>query len=102
MNPAVKGFIERWSEIINSVEKTLIPVEYVKRVQVNSGKKAAKTLDIEKLKKEGLTHETIESIYYDSIFSEKVSDVDFYVDIDAVARTIQRETNKLLKLDQDL
>jgi len=103
MNPTEKGFVERWSDIISSVEKTLIPIEYVKRVRVNNtDDETPKTIDIEEMKERGLTRETIESIYYDSLFGEKVDDIDFYVDINAVARTVQRETNKLLNLDQDL
>ena len=103
MNPTEKGFVERWSDIINSVDKTIIPFEFVKRVHVNTiGDENSTVIDIKEMKERGLTHETIESIYYDSLFGEKVDDIDFYVDIDAVARTVQNQTNNLLKLDQDL
>ncbi len=101
MNPTEKGFVERWSDIINSVDKTMIPIEYVKRVTVNVDDENHKTIDIDKMKKQGLSSDTIESIFYETVatIGGSADDMDFYVDIDAVARIVQAETNKLLKLD---
>ena len=101
MNPAEKNFLERWSEIINSVDKTTIPFEYVKKVCVNIGDTNHKTIDIDKMKKQGLSAETIETVFHETVknVGGSVDNMDFYVDIDAVARLVQKETNKLLKLD---
>lgn len=101
MNPADKGFIERWSDIINSVDKTTIPIEYVKRVTVNIDDTNHKTIDIDKMKRQGLSFATIESVFYETITNSgiDINNADFYVDIDAVARLVQNQTNKLLNLD---
>jgi len=101
MNPAEKGFVERWSDIINSVDKTIIPIEYVKRVTVNIDNGNHKTIDIDKMKRQGLSPDTIETIFYETIANIGVdlNDTDFYVDIDAVGKMIQKETNKLLNLN---
>lgn len=99
MNPTEKQFIERWSEIINSVDKSTIPIDYVKRIQFNVDENTQKTIDIEKMKNQGLTPKTIETVCYDimSNLGNSIDDVDFFVDIDAVAEIVQTQTDKLLK-----
>lgn len=101
MNPTEKGFLERWSDIINSVDKTAIPINYVKKVTVKIGEKNQKTIDIEKMKRQGLSPETIDSILYETVYSisDNIEDIDFHVDIDAVAKLVQQETNRLLNLN---
>lgn len=99
MNPTEKQFIERWSEIINSVDKSTIPIGYIKRIQFNVDENTKKTIDIEKMKKQGLAPKTIETVCYDimSNLGNSIDDVDFFVDIDAVAEIVQTQTDKLLK-----
>lgn len=99
MNPTEKQFIERWSEIINSVDKSTIPIDYVKRIQFNVDENTQKTIDIEKMKNQGLAPKTIETVCYDimSNLGNSIDDVDFFVDIDAVAEIVQTQTDKLLK-----
>jgi len=101
MNPAEKSFVERWSDIINSVEKTTIPAEYVKRVTINIDNENNTTIDVDRLKKNGVTPDMIDMIFHDTLelHGVNVADTDFYVDVAAVGRMIQKETNKLLNLN---
>lgn len=94
MDPTKKSFVERWSDIINSVEKTTIPIDLVKRIQIND----ETTIDIEGMKNQGMSLDSIEAIFYSTLLKEDVGEVEYYVDIDAVAKIVQRQTDKLLDL----
>ena len=93
------GFLERWEHLIAEVNKTDVPLECIKKVIVKLEGKKQKTINLANLKKQGLDWEEIETVVTRTLsgFGEGIRDVEFVVDISAVAEIIQPETDKLLK-----
>lgn len=92
-------FIQQWEHIIKDVDATEIPIECLKKVVIKLGGKKQKTINIQTLKKQGLDYEEIESVVARNLFEygDDVRDLDFVLDIGAVAEMVQPETDKLLK-----
>ena len=91
-------FLNQWELIINDVSKTDVPLECIKKVVIKMTGGKQKTINIHCLRKQGLSVEDVESVLTRT-FNELdavIRDVDFVVDISAVANMVQPETDKLL------
>jgi hypothetical protein len=91
-------FLDQWEHIIAGVNKTDIPLECIKKVVVKLAKGRQKTINLHSLLKQGLELQEIETMLT-RFFQEndhEIRDVDFVVDISAVAELVQPETDKLL------
>ena len=91
-------FLNQWELIINDVSKTDVPLECIKKVVIKLDGGRQKTINIQTLTRQGLSMEEIESMMTRT-FTELdpvIRDVDFVVDISAVAQIVQPETDKLL------
>lgn len=90
--------MDQWELLINDVNKTDVPLECIKKIVIKLDSKRQKTINITTLKKQGLDWEEIEIIVTRvlSEFGDSIRDVDFVVDISAVAALVQPETDKLL------
>ena len=91
-------FLNQWELIINDVSKTDVPLECIKKVVIKLAGGRQKTINIQTLVKQGLSLEEIENMLTRT-FTELdpvIRDVDFVVDISAVAQIVQPETDKLL------
>lgn len=91
-------FLDQWEHIINTVNKTDVPIECIKKVVIKLDKGRQKTINIHTLIKQGLELDEIERMLsrYFADNDNVIKDVDFIVDIKSVARMIQPETDKLL------
>jgi hypothetical protein len=91
-------FITQWENILADVNKTDIPLECIKKVVVKLAGGRQKTINIHTLLKQGLELSEVE-IMLTRYFTEndnEIRDVDFVVDVTAVANLVQPETDKLL------
>ena len=91
-------FIVQWERILADVNKTDVPLECIKKVVVKLAGGRQKTINIHTLLKQGLELEEVETMLT-RFFTEhdhEIRDVDFVVDISAVANLVQPETDKLL------
>jgi hypothetical protein len=91
-------FLTKWEHIIDDVSKTDVPLECLKKIviKLNGGKQ--RTINLHTLLRQGLALEEIEHLV-NRTFGEldsEIKDVDFVVDIKAVAELVQPETDKLL------
>lgn len=91
-------FLDRWENIINEVNKTDVPLECIKKVIVRLAGKKQRTINLHTLRKQGLDMDEIEFVLTRTLaeFEDQIRDVDFVVDIAAVAQIVQPETDKLL------
>lgn len=98
IQPYSDDFLDQWEHLINEVNKTDVPLECIKKVVVRLEGKRQKTINLATLKKQGLDWDEIEIIVTRvlSEFGDTVRDVEFVVDISAVAALVQPETDKLL------
>ena len=92
-------FLNKWEHIIEEVNKTEIPLECIKKVVVRLQDGRQKTINLARYKKDGLDLDEIESLLSRNLneLGDSVRDLDFVVDVNAVANLIQPETDKLLR-----
>ena len=92
-------FIERWEHIIDDVDITDVPLECIKKVIVKLHGKRQRTINLSLLRRQGLEFEEIETIMTRTLteLGDAVRDVDFILDVGAIATMVQPETDKLLK-----
>ena len=91
-------FLDRWERIVADVNKTDVPLECIKKVVIKLQGKRQRTINIHTLQKQGLSIEEVEALITRTFtqLDEEIVDVDFVVDISAVAEMVQPETDKLL------
>jgi hypothetical protein len=91
-------FFNAWSHIVNEVNKTNVPIECIKKITIRLYGGKRKSINISTLRKQGLEVEEIETVVNRTLIElgDEVRDVDFILDINAVADIIQPETDKLL------
>ena len=91
-------FLTHWERIVAEVNKTDVPLECIKKVVVKLAGGRQKTINVHTLLKQGLELEEVESMLtrFFNENNEQIRDVDFVVDVTAVANLVQPETDKLL------
>ena len=92
-------FIERCEHIIDEVDITDVPLECMKKVIVKLHGKRQRTINLALLRRQGLEFDEIETILTRTLteLGDAVRDVDFILDVGAIATMVQPETDKLLK-----
>jgi hypothetical protein len=91
-------FLTQWEHILADVNKTDVPLECIKKVVVKLLGGRQKTINVHTLLRQGLDLSEVETMLT-RFFNENdsnIRDVDFVVDVTAVANLIQPETDKLL------
>lgn len=92
-------FLRQWEHIIDEVNKTEIPLECIKKVVIKLHGNKQKTVNLSALKKQGLSINEIEVVLTRTLteLGNSVKDMEFVIDVSAVAEIVQPETDKLLK-----
>jgi regulator of sigma D len=96
--PFSDEFLAMWEHIIDEVHKTEIPLECIKKVVIKLHGKKQRTINLQTLRRQGLDNEDLEIVMSRTLseLGDQVRDLEFLVDIAAVAELIQPETDKLL------
>jgi len=91
-------FIEKWEHILEDVEKNKIPVEFIKKLVIKLEGKKQHTINIEKFLTQGLDPEQIEDVVSRKLqeLDDSVVGVEFILNVQNIADTVQPETDKLL------
>jgi hypothetical protein len=92
-------FLAQWEHLISEVNKTEVPLECIKKVIVKLRGNKQRTINLSTLRKQGLDMEELEIVLTRTLgeLGDTIRDIDFVIDINAVAELIQPETDKLLK-----
>lgn len=89
----------RWQDIVNDVDKKEVPVDVLQRIIVRLIDGTDLSIDIKQLLQDGNNPDEIEELlnakFHD--LDQYIENVDFFIDIDSVVKTIQPETDKVLK-----
>ena len=96
--PFSDEFLAMWEHIIEEVHKTEVPLECIKKVVIKLHGKRQRTINLQTLRRQGLDSNELETILTRTLLEldDQVRDVEFVVDIGAVAELVQPETDKLL------
>lgn len=91
-------FIAKWEHILEDVEKNRIPVQFIKKLVIKLQGKKQQTLNIEKFLKQGLDPEQIEDVVSRKLdeLDETITSVEFILNVQSIADTVQPETDRLL------
>jgi hypothetical protein len=92
-------FLAKWDHIISEVEKTQVPLKCINKMVIRIVGGKQKTINLARLRKDGLDDDEIEEIMNRNIFvlGDLVNNIDFILDVNTVAGIIQPATDKLLK-----
>lgn len=95
-------FMEKWTHIINEVDKTEVPAHLIDKLVItfftNIDESTQQTIDVGQMKDRGLSTSEIEDIINETLYelNDYIDSVDFFLDIDSVAKEVQPQTDKFL------
>lgn len=91
-------FIEKWEHILNDVDKNRIPVQFIKKLIIKLEGKKQQTINIQKFLQQGLEPEQIEDAVGRKLeeLDDLIVSVEFILNVESIAETVQPETDKLL------
>lgn len=91
-------FIQKWEKLLDGVEKQTIPVEFLKKLIVKLHGKRQRTINIERLLKQGLESDQIEEFLSRKLteLDDEMMGIEFVLNVKSIADTVQPETDKLL------
>ena len=90
---------DRWKQILKTVAKDEVPVNMIQMVTVNLIDGTRVEINILDLLDEGYANQEIEEMLNTRLkkLDEIIKDVDFFINIDSVAKTVQPVTDDILK-----
>lgn len=90
---------ERWEQIVKGINKKEIPVTLLDHVVVNLLDGTQVAVNIRELLDEGNDPDELEQMLNSRLdaLNSIIKDVDFHINLDSVAKTVQPVTNDLLK-----
>ena len=91
-------FLAKWEHILEDVEKNKIPVQFIKKLIVKLEGKRQQTINIEKFLSQGLDPDQIEEAVSRKLheLDPMVVSVEFVLNVQSIADTVQPETDRLL------
>lgn len=91
-------FIAKWEHILEDVEKHKIPIQFIKKIIVKLEGKRQQTINVEKFLQQGLEPDQIEEAISRKLheLDPIIYSVEFTLNVQNIADTVQPETDKLL------
>lgn len=96
MSPEV---FEKWEHIVEDVEKTKIPVEFIKKLVIKLNGRKQRSINIKAMIQQGFANEEIEEAVTRKLeeLDDDMIGIEFILDIENIADTVQPETDRILK-----
>jgi len=90
--------VRKWEEILETVDKNKIPVHFIKKLVVKLQGKKQHTINISKLSAQGLDSEQLEEVVTKKLqeLDPLMVSVEFVLDVQMIAETIQPTTDEIL------
>lgn len=91
---------QKWEHIVDEVDKTKIPVEFIKKLVLKLDGRRQRTINIKSLFKQGLDSDEIELAVVRKLeeYDHEMIGIEFVLDIEGIADIVQPTTDELLKL----
>lgn len=92
-------FVQKWEHIIQDVEKTKIPVEFIRKLILKLSGRRQRTINVQLLLDQGLEPEDIEEVVSQKLeeYDDDLVSVEFVLNLEGIAEIVQPETDSLLK-----
>ena len=96
MSPEI---FEKWEHIICDVDKTKIPIEFVKKLVLKLNGRKRRTINIKTMFGQGLDPSEIEEIISRKLeeHDEELIGIEFIMDVQEIAETVQPTTDHILR-----
>jgi hypothetical protein len=90
---------DQWRKILKDVEKNEVPITLLRSLSVNLVDGTIVNIDVKELIREGHDPDLIEEMLDLRLkaLDHMIEDVDFFIDIDDVVKTVQPITDQILK-----
>lgn len=90
---------EKWELILQDVEKSKIPFEFIKKIIIKLEGRKQITINIQRYLDEGISLEEIENLVSNKLnhLEPILVDLEFVLNLKSIAETVQPETDKLLE-----
>lgn len=94
-----EDWLASWEIIVDQVDKDHVPIECVSKIVFRFVDRRQKTVNLQRLRQQGLDSDDIHVIIDKMIqtFGDDIANIEFVLDIKAVAEMLQPETDKLLR-----
>jgi len=91
-------FYNKWQNILEDVEKSKIPIQFIKKIILKFEGKRQQTINIQTLLKQGLEPEEVEEVVNRKLIEldDIIVNLEFILNVENIADTVQPETDKLL------
>ena len=91
-------FYNKWQTILEDVEKSKIPIQFIKKIILKFQGKRQQTINIQTLLKQGLEPDEDEEIVNRKLIEldHQIVNLEFILNVENIADTVQPETDKLL------
>ena len=91
-------YIRKWEHILEDVEKSKVPIQFLKKIVVKMTGKKQHTINVQTLLKQGLEPEEVEQIVSRKLYEldPLINSFEFVLNVESIAETVQPETDKLL------
>jgi hypothetical protein len=91
-------FYNKWQNILEDVEKSKIPIQFIKKIILKFEGKRQQTINIQTLLKQGLEPEEVEEVVNRKLIEldDIIVNIEFILNVENIADTVQPETDKLL------
>jgi hypothetical protein len=97
-NSFSEEFYDRWQHLLEDIDMTDIPLNFVAEISVNLKSGEVVTFDIVTMRAKKMSareiEETVESFLHDN--DEDVNNIDFHINIKSVAETVTAQVSKIL------
>ena len=91
-------YIRKWEHILEDVEKSKVPVQFIKKIVVKMTGKKQHTINIQNLLKQGLSPDEIEEVVGRKLneLDPLITSFEFALNVESIAETVQPQTDKFL------
>ena len=91
-------FFNKWEHILEDLEKSRIPIQFLKKLIIKLKGKKQQTINIVSLMKQGLDPDQIEDLVSKRLYEmdEDILNIEFILNVESIADAVQPETDRLL------
>ena len=91
--------LAEWERVVSEVNKDHIPIQCVKKLILKLKNNKRKTINVNTLRKNGVSIENIEESISEQIseYGDEIQNIEFVIDVTLVAEMIQPITDKILQ-----
>jgi citrate lyase beta subunit len=91
-------YIKKWESILEDVEKSRVPIQFIKKIVLKMVGKKQHTINVKNLLKQGLDPAEIEDVITRKMdeLDPLITSIEFVLNVETIAETVQPETDRLL------